>query len=78
MFKSRKWLVAYRGKLTQEQVSKIAGISRTAYANIESGFRDPSVKTAKSIATALKFDWTIFFKEECPETGKSVKTTATA
>lgn len=69
MLKSRKWLVESRGNQTQAKVSEQSKISRTAYANIESGFRDPSVKTAKKIASSLGFDWQKFFEEECPETG---------
>lgn len=31
---------------------------------IESGDRKPTVKTAKKIAAALGFDWTLFFDDE--------------
>ena len=50
-------------KLTQEQLAEIVGVDRTTITKIENGGR-PSVKTAQKIAEALKFDWTIFFKED--------------
>lgn len=59
----RTWLIEIRGKLTQEQVAKLAGISRSAYSNIENG-RGLSVKLAKKIAAALHFDWNLFFEEK--------------
>lgn len=63
--KNRDWLILLRGKLTQEQTAKLAGISRSAYSNIELGIRDPSVQTAKKIAKELAFDWKLFFEEKC-------------
>ena len=60
--KERNWLVEKRGKLTQEQVAILSGISRTAYSNVENG-RGLSVKLAMKIASALKFDWKLFFEE---------------
>ncbi|WP_426454856.1 helix-turn-helix transcriptional regulator [Paenibacillus sp. S-38] len=51
--------------MTQLQVSKLASISRSAYSNIENGKREPSVDMAKKIATALNFDWQIFFENKC-------------
>lgn len=59
----RKWLVEKRGKLTQSQVALLANISRSAYSNIERG-RGLSVPLAKKIASALKFDWKLFFEEK--------------
>lgn len=59
----RKWLVDIRGKLTQEQVAQLAGISRSAYSNVEHG-RGLSVRLAKKIANALHFDWNLFFEEK--------------
>ena len=58
----RKWLIEKRGKLTQAQVAVLSGISRSAYSNIENG-RGLSVTIAKKIASALKFDWKLFFEE---------------
>ena len=59
----RKWLVEKRGKLTQTQVALLANISRSAYSNVERG-RGLSVPLAKKIASALKFDWKLFFEEK--------------
>lgn len=66
----RDWLIEKRNslELTQESVSEKAKISRAYYAEIEIGSKNPSVKSAQKIATALGFDWTIFFEEECSET----------
>lgn len=60
----RDWLIDLRGRFTQEQVAKLAGISRSAYSNIESGKRAPSVDAAKKIAKALNFNWQIFFDDK--------------
>lgn len=60
----RQWLIDYRGRLTQEQAALLAGISRSAYSNIEIGKRDPSVSSAKKIAKALGFNWQLFFEEK--------------
>lgn len=66
----RTWLIRIRKTHgTQENISKKIGISRSHYAQIESGDRTPSVKVAKRIARVLGFDWTCFFDnpvhEEC-------------
>jgi len=60
--KTRLWLINYRGDLTQQQVANKAGISRSYYAEIESGNKNPGVKTAKRLSSVLMFDWTIFYK----------------
>ncbi|MED4715254.1 helix-turn-helix transcriptional regulator [Bacillus badius] len=64
----RSWLVNIRkGKeMTQNEVSQLSGVSRSAYSNIEIGVRSPSVETAKRIANVLEFEWTLFFTSECP------------
>lgn len=62
--KERTWLIDKRGYLTQEQVALLAGISRSAYSNIERG-RGLSVQLAKKIGKALNFDWQLFFEEKC-------------
>ncbi len=59
----RYWLIEKRAHLTQEKIALEIGISRSAYSNIESGHRDPSVVVAKKIANELQFDWTLFFKD---------------
>lgn len=62
----RKWLKEIRDNrfLTQEEVSKLANISRTHYTRIEAGNNSPSVDVAKRISKVLKFDWVIFFENE--------------
>lgn len=64
---NRKWLKEIRlaKNLTQSQVSKLAGISRSYYTNIETGIKTPAVPVAKKIAEILGFDWTYFFNNEC-------------
>lgn len=71
--KERTWLVELRGKLTQEQVAQLSGISRSAYSNIENG-RGLSVRLAKKIANALHFDWNLFFEEKRFDTNRKNKT----
>jgi transcriptional regulator with XRE-family HTH domain len=68
--KERTWLIEKRGKLTQSQVATLSGISRSAYSNIENG-RGLSVALAQKIASALKFDWKIFFEEKRFETNQN-------
>lgn len=59
----RTWLVNLREckEYTQEQVSELCGIKRPYYTMIETGKRRPSVDVAKKIASALGFEWTLFF-----------------
>lgn len=66
--KQRHWLIALRKDRTQQEVADSAGITRSSYAHIETGRRDPSVATAKRIASALNFEWTLFFKDHCDVT----------
>ncbi|WP_047758090.1 helix-turn-helix transcriptional regulator [Geobacillus sp. ZGt-1] len=63
----RKWLKNMRlsKKMTQKELAELAGISRSTYAMIENGQRNPSVEVAKRIANVLSFDWTYFFEDEC-------------
>jgi putative transcriptional regulator len=60
----RKWLIEKRGNFTQEQISSLAGISRSAYSNVERG-KGLSVPLAKKIAKTLNFKWQIFFEDVC-------------
>ena len=60
----RQWLADKREDKTHEAVAIEAGIKRSYYTQIENGTRNPSVGTAKKIANALNFDWTLFFAEE--------------
>ena len=50
-------------KLTQKEIAKEIGISRTYYAFIEKGKRDPSPKIAKKIAKLFNLDWTLFYND---------------
>lgn len=52
-----------RKKLTQKEIAKEIGISRTYYAFIEKGKRDPSPKIAKKIAKLFNLDWTLFYND---------------
>ena len=65
----RSWLKELRHKshLTQEQLAKMVGISRTMITEIENGNANPSVKVAKKIAAVLGFHWTSFFEDEYDE-----------
>ena len=63
----RHWLKELRNKsrnMTQEQLAKKVGISRTMITEIENGNADPSVRVAKKIAAVLGFDWTLFYQDE--------------
>ncbi|WP_081455902.1 helix-turn-helix transcriptional regulator [Loigolactobacillus coryniformis] len=48
-------------KLSYLEASRNIGISKQAYWSVETGRRNPSVKTAKAIAGYFGFDWTKFF-----------------
>ncbi|SHN87991.1 helix-turn-helix transcriptional regulator [Desulfitobacterium chlororespirans] len=59
----RLWLIEKRGANNQQEVASKAGIDRSFYSQIENGSRNPSVNTAKKIAKALNFEWTLFFNQ---------------
>ena len=65
----REWLIELRAEmgLVQAEVAKLAGISQSYYASIETGVRGKplSVNVAKRIANALGFDWTRFYGGDC-------------
>jgi len=65
----RSWLkeLRHESNLTQEQLARMVGISRTMVTEIENGNANPSVKVAKKIAAVLGFDWTSFFEDEYDE-----------
>lgn len=67
MLNKREWLTNLRNLqgFTQQDIADAVGVDRSSYAMYESGRRNPHVATAKKIATILKFDWTIFFANEC-------------
>ncbi len=61
----RNWLKVIRrgpNNMTQEQVTKMAGISRTMTKDIKNGKANPSVDVANRIAAALGFKWIRFFE----------------
>ena len=58
----RDWLIALRAGRSQSKVAKESGIAQSTYASIETGYRTPSVETAKKIADVLGFPWTQFFE----------------
>ena len=58
----RDWLVTLRAGRSQSKVAKEIGIAQSTYATIETGYRTPSVETAKKIADVLGFPWTRFFE----------------
>lgn len=52
--------------LTQAQVAKRAGMTRSNYAHIERGRHDPSIDQMKAIAKALKVKPILnFFEKDC-------------
>jgi len=66
----RSWLKKLRHEshnMTQEQLAKMVGISRTMITEIENGNANPSVKVAKKIAAVLDFNWTKFYEEVSEE-----------
>ena len=73
----RQWLKELRQRsnnLTQEQLAKMVGISRTMITEIENGKANPSVEVAKKIAAVLDFDWVMFFEYEHAATKELPKT----
>jgi len=61
----RIWLKNIRlsKKIKQKDLAIQSGISQATYCLIEKGERNPTVPTAKKIASVLGFDWTLFFEE---------------
>ncbi|MGE7114824.1 helix-turn-helix transcriptional regulator [Lysinibacillus sp. NPDC047702] len=59
----RDWLKNIRRMkgVKQKEVAAYADISRSYYANIESGNKTPSVVVAKKIANYFKFEWSQFY-----------------
>lgn len=62
----REWLRRMRieAELSEMEVARRAGIAQPFYHNIEMGIKNPSVDTAKRIAAALSFAWTLFYADE--------------
>ena len=66
----REWLRKIRVDLglTELETAKQAGIAQPFYHNIEMGIKNPSVDTAKRIASVLGFPWVMFFSDNKEET----------
>ena len=63
----RSWMKKLRREthnLTQEQLAKAVGVSRTTITEIENGNANPSVAVAKKIAAVLGFNWVKFFEDD--------------
>lgn len=71
----RKWLLQIRNTkgLTQKDVAQLAGISRSYYADIERGDRDPGGRAAKRLADELGFDMALFYDQNGRETSHANK-----
>ena len=50
--------------MTQEQLAKAVGVSRTTITEIENGNANPSVAKAKKIAAVLGCNWVKFFEDD--------------
>lgn len=68
----RHWLVQFRKakNLTQKEVAKRAGISRSYYGDIEQGSKGASGRAAKKISVVLGFSMDLFFAEDGRKTSQ--------
>jgi putative transcriptional regulator len=62
----RSWMKKLRREhnMTQEQLARKVGRSRTMITEIENGNANPSVVVAKKIAAVLGFNWVKFFEDD--------------
>ena len=62
----RSWMKKLRREhnMTQEQLARKVGMSRTMITEIENGNVNPSVAAAKKIAAVLGFNWVKFFEDD--------------
>jgi putative transcriptional regulator len=62
----RSWMKKLRREhnMTQEQLARKVGMSRTMITEIENGNANPSVAKAKKIAAVLGFNWVKFFEDD--------------
>ena len=69
----RTWLRELRQKkgLTESGVAVRAQIAQPFYHNIEMGYKNPSVDTAKKIGEVLSFPWTRFYEDNNGKEGKT-------
>lgn len=60
----RDWFISMRKEknMTQEEIAEKVGVTRQLISSIENGNTNPSVSTAKKIASALGFDWQRFYE----------------
>ncbi len=60
-----------KNKMTQEDLAEKVGVTRQYIGMLEASSKNvsPSVETAKKIATALGFDWVLFFEDEKENVG---------
>jgi transcriptional regulator with XRE-family HTH domain len=65
----REWLVKILKKrnLTHQEAADKIGVDRSYLTQIINGKRRPSPKVAQKMGKILRFDWTIFFKDDCGE-----------
>lgn len=70
----RNWLRKMRmaAGLSEAETARRAGIAQPFYHNIEAGYKNPSVDTAKKIGTVLGFDWTRFYDDSPTDDAKAV------
>lgn len=63
-----------RLKLTQEDVAKLSGLTRSHYSHIETGRREPNFAQMEAIAKALKVKVELkFFKQKCDKSYHKLK-----
>ena len=65
----RIWLEELLQKkgFTHQKVADMVSVDRAYITQIINGTRRPSPEVAQRLGKKLKFDWTIFFKQECNE-----------
>lgn len=59
-------------RLTQEQVANYLGIKRSAYANYESGMREPSLGILEKATSLFGCELSLLFDEDCNIEGKTL------
>jgi putative transcriptional regulator len=69
----RDWLIKILKKtnLTHQEAATLSHMERSYFTQIVNGDRRPSPETAQRMGKALKFNWTIFFVQECGEKPQS-------
>lgn len=74
----RHWLRQMRlsKNMTQEQVAKLSGISRSYYADVERGVANAGGSAAKRISDTLGFDMSLFFEDKVRVTRQRPNKTA--